>query len=230
MNVSTLIFDADDTLWDEQIVLQSFENRIASILTGHGEDASAFRERFERAEEENIPIIGYGFPSYTYSLVEAVMTEKGYMAAKRDILEEFKILYDAYAHHSPKVFEGVSETLAALSDRGYSLHVLSRGIPSEQKHKLELSGLRDQFQTVTIVQSKIASTYSTLCEGLGIPQNAALMVGNSMRSDILPAREAGCQAVWIPSATEWSHDRSLDTANIDFVKISKFPELLQVLS
>lgn len=224
-----LIFDADDTLWDEQATLQAFEQAIDETVARIVGPQAGFVGRFLEAEERNIPHIGYGFASYTYSLAETLATYPQYPHLREEALAAFRRLYDRLANEPPPLFPDVPETLEALRRRGHRLFVLTRGIPSEQKHKLDLSGLRPLFEDVRVVQSKDAAAFAAICAAHGLDAPRTWMIGNSLRSDIRPALEAGLRAIWIPAATPWQHDAHAQSPPMGTLKIERFADLLSVL-
>lgn len=230
MTLDPLIFDADDTLWDEQATLQSFEQTIDAISSRIIGPQAGFIARFLQAEERNIPHIGYGFASYTYSLAETLATYPEYPHLRADVLAAYRELYDRLANEPPPRFSGVAETLQELRRRGHRMFVLTRGISSEQKHKLDLSGLRSFFDDVRIVQRKDAAAFRSLGSDHGLDLARTTMIGNSLRSDILPALEAGLHAIWIPAATPWQHDAVAESPPEGAMRLERFADLATALS
>lgn len=203
----TLVFDADDTLWDEQGALQRFEADIEHLLDDATGAQSFFRERFIATENENIPALGYGFSSYIYSVAEAVTAEPAWRAHKAPILERVATLVAAMQAAGPELIDGVRPTLEQLRDGKYRLVLLTRGVEIEQRYKLDRSGLSPFFADVRVVGRKDVDTYRAAARDLGDPTGAALcMIGNSMRSDVGPALAAGWSAIHVPAPTEWAHD------------------------
>ncbi|WP_349369819.1 HAD family hydrolase [Salinarimonas sp.] len=230
MAADPLIFDADDTLWDEQATLQAFEREIAAIVTRIAGPQSDFIARFLEAEERNIPHIGYGFASYTYSLAETLSAFPEYPHLREDVLGAYRGLYDRLANEPPPLFPGVQETLGELHRRGHRLFVLTRGIPGEQKHKLDLSGLASFFEDVRIVQRKDARAFYGLCHDHGLDPARTTMIGNSLRSDIHPALKAGLSAIWIPAETPWQHDAAAEPPPAGAQRITRFADLVKALA
>ncbi|GGK31707.1 HAD family hydrolase [Salinarimonas ramus] len=225
-----LIFDADDTLWDEQRTLQAFEREIDAIVTRIAGPDVAFIARFLEAEERNIPHIGYGFASYTYSLAETLATFPDYPSLREEVLSAYRGLYDRLANEPPPLLPGVRETLEELRRRGHRMFVLTRGIPAEQKHKMELSGLEHVFEAVRIVQRKDVDAYRGLCRDHGLDRVKTTMIGNSLRSDVLPALHAGLAAVWIPADTPWQHDAASEPLPNGARRVARFSDLAALLA
>jgi putative hydrolase of the HAD superfamily len=205
----TLVFDADDTLWDEQGVLQRFEAEVEAVLDRLTGGATGFRERFMALEKANIPVLGYGFSSYIYSVSEALAANRSWYAHRFEVMRLVAEFTRRMQAAGPPVIEGVRPTLQDLAERDYRLVVLTRGMDNEQRGKLSRSGLADFFSDIRVVGSKDTAVYRQTALELGDPAGATLcMIGNSMRSDVLPAIAAGWRAIHVPAPTEWEHDRS----------------------
>ena len=226
----TLVFDADDTLWDEQGVLQGFEADIEALLDRLCGRPSRFREHFVATEHENIPALGYGFASYIYSVGEAVTARPAWRRHKAAVLERVAELIEAMQTAGPRVIDGVVPTLRALAGRRYRLVLLTRGIDHEQRHKLVRSGLSPFFSEIRVVGRKDVETYRDTARALGDPAGQGLcMIGNSMRSDVGPALEAGWRAIYVPAPTEWAHDRAEAVAAARFRRAREFSEVAELV-
>lgn len=226
----TLVFDADDTLWDEQGVLQAFEADIEALLDDLCDEPSHFRERFIATEHANIPALGYGFASYIYSVGEAVSCEPSWRAHKASVLARVAELIADVQTAGPRVIDGVVPTLEALSDRRYRMVLLTRGIDHEQRHKLAQSGLSAFFSEIRVVGRKDVETYRVTAEELGDPAAMRLcMIGNSMRSDVGPALEAGWRAIHVPPPTEWAHDMADGTELARFKRANGFRDVAELV-
>src|SRR5690606_16083405 len=227
----TLVFDADDTLWDEQARLQGFEADIEALLDGLCGRPSRFRERFIATEHENIPALGYGFASYIYSVGEAVATRPAWRRHKAEVLSRVARLIEAVQTSPPPLIAGVAPTLEALAaNRRYRMVLLTRGIDHEQRHKLARSGLSPYFSEIRVVGRKDVETYRDTARSLGDPAGRALcMIGNSMRSDVGPALEAGWRAIHVPPPTEWAHDRAEAAEAPRFRRAQGFTEVAELV-
>ena len=226
----TLVFDADDTLWDEQGVLQQFEADVEIALDRLTGNATGFRERFITIENANIPTLGYGFSSYVYSVAETLAAEPEWYRHKGDVLALVADLIDGMQMAGPRVIEGVRPTLAALAARDYRLVVLTRGIDHEQRGKLTRSGLGEFFSEIRVVGRKDAETYRRTAYELGDPAGAALcMIGNSMRSDVVPAVAAGWRAIHVPAPTEWAHDADEAAPADKYARVTHFGQVADLV-
>lgn len=226
----TLVFDADDTLWDEQRTLQGFEADIEALLDRLCGHPSHFREHFIATEHENIPSLGYGFASYVFSVGEAVSSRPAWRQHKPAILARVAELIAAVQTAPPSIIDGVVPTLEALASRRYRMVLLTRGIDHEQRHKLLRSGLAAFFSEIHVVSRKDVDTYRDTARSLGDPAGRALcMIGNSMRSDVGPALEAGWYAIHVPAPTEWAHDRAEDMEFARFRRAHEFSEVAELV-
>lgn len=226
----TLVFDADDTLWDEQGVLQRFEADIERLLDALTGRPSRFRERFAATEGENIPSLGYGFSSYVYSVAEAVSADPGWRPHKAPVLERVAALIADMQSAAPQPIEGVRPTLERLRARDYRLVVLTRGVEFEQRLKLNRSGLAPFFSEVRVVGLKDVGTYRSTARELGDPGGSALcMIGNSMRADVGPALEAGWSAIHVPAPVGWGHDAGPDTCTGRFRRARTFTDIAELV-
>lgn len=226
----TLVFDADDTLWDEQGVLQRFETAVEMTLDRLTGAPSNFRERFIATEHANIPALGYGFASYIFSVGEALSAEPAWRPHRAVIMTEVAALIEAVQIGCPPVIEGVRPTLAALAERDFRLVLLTRGVEFEQRQKLDRSGLGAFFSEIRVVGRKDVATYHAAAAALGDPAGAALcMIGNSMRSDVGPALEAGWRAIHVPAPTDWAHDAAADVVSTRFRRAEDFTQVTELV-
>jgi putative hydrolase of the HAD superfamily len=127
--------------------------------------------------------------------------------ARREIIHQIKVLVDELERVPPRILDGVPDTLAYLAGR-HRLLLLTKGEPAEQAGKVERSGLQQFFEAIEIVLEKDVTTYRQLVDRHKIVKSGAWMVGNSPRSDINPALEAGLNAVFIPHAMTWELEKS----------------------
>lgn len=226
----TLVFDADDTLWDEQALLQGFEADIEALLDRLCGCPSHFRERFIATEHENIPSLGYGFASYIYSVGEAVTVRPAWRRHKAAVLARVAELIEAVQTERPRVIDGVVPTLELLANRRYRMVLLTRGIDHEQRHKLARSGLSPFFSEIRVVGRKDVDTYRAAAQALGDPAGRALcMIGNSMRSDVGPALAAGWRAIHVPAPAEWVHDAGEGIEAARFRRVDGFTEVAELV-
>jgi putative hydrolase of the HAD superfamily len=198
-----IAFDADDTLWHNETIFQATETQFAALLAGyHAEEW--VRERLFATEMRNLAHFGYGIKGFTLSMIESAIELSGGRITGSEIQQ---IL--AWGHQmlaAPvELLDGVRETIEALAPH-HRLMLLTKGDLFDQESKLARSGLGDLFTAVEIVSDKNATTYARIIARNGVDPKRFLMVGNSLKSDILPALDAGAHAVHVPYATTWAHE------------------------
>ena len=201
----TLLIDADDTLWENNIF---FENTIDGFITqlehlGYTRDY--IRHILNETERRNIRQHGYGVRSFRRSLEETYMKLAG-NSAKREIVQAIERMAATLEATPPQILDGVPETLAYLAKHN-RLILLTKGEPAEQAAKVERSGLQPYFEEIEIVLEKSNDIYERMIEQFKIVKTHGWMVGNSPRSDINPAMQAGLNAVFIPHSATWELEK-----------------------
>ena len=200
-----ICLDADDTLWGHERYFQDAARRYHALLAGFIEPAQS-EARLNEAEGRNLHIYGYGVKGFTLSMLETALEIAGDALPAGSVREILAIGRDLMRHPVTPL-AGVAETLPVLRQRG-RLVLVTKGDLFHQESKLAASGLGDHFEGVEIVSEKTAPVYARIFARYGAAPERALMVGNSLRSDILPALEAGAYAVHIPHEFEWAHERA----------------------
>ena len=204
-NITVIAFDADDTLWDNEPFFRNAEHKLCEMLSPYGTEEE-LSDRIFGVEMANMPDYGYGAIAFTMSLIEsAIKISDGKITAKEigEIIEMGRQLLRLDA----KPLDGVAETLRTLKESGkYRLVVFTKGELLTQENKLKRSGLRSFFEKVFIVSDKKEANYQALCNDLRIEPVELLMVGNSLKSDILPALNIGASAIYIPYEIMWQHE------------------------
>jgi putative hydrolase of the HAD superfamily len=202
----TLLIDADDTLWENNIYFERAIAKFISFLDHREHSPDAVRLILNDVERESIVKHGYGLHSFTHSLVETF--EKLSVDAITPALHE-RICSFAHqiADHPIEILSGVPETLQYLGER-HDLIMMTKGNFAEQSGKVERSGLKEYFVAVEIVAEKDESTYRSAISKYALPADTTWMVGNSPKSDINPALAAGLHAVFVPHGNTWilEHD------------------------
>lgn len=197
----TLLIDADDTLWENNVY---FERAIASFISflNHRDYSSKqIREVLNDVERECIVTHGYGLHSFAHSLVRTFER-----LAVDPITPELHETINGFAHaiagHPIEFLPCVPETLAYLGER-HHLILVTKGAFAEQSGKVERSGLKDYFSAIEIVAEKNVSVYTSIAAKYALPADTTWMIGNSPRSDVNPALAAGLNAVFIPHGDTW---------------------------
>jgi len=200
-SLTTIAFDADDTLWHNERFFQDSQQRFMTLLEPFA-DAERIETELLDAERRNIGFYGFGIKGFTLSMLETATTLCGDNlppAIVREILALGKEMLD----HPVELLPGVVETLQALGDR-YTLLVVTKGDLFDQERKLVQSGLADHFDHVEIVSDKTPEVYRRVFDRHGQGPARGMMIGNSLKSDVLPALEAGCWAVHVPHDLTWA--------------------------
>jgi putative hydrolase of the HAD superfamily len=221
--IDLICLDADDTLWGHEGYFKEAARRYHALLAPFAASADT-QARMDAAEERNLHIYGYGVKGFTLSLMETALEIAGDdlpAAAVRQILEIGRDLM----RHPIELLPGVRETLPRLATHT-NVVLVTKGDLFHQESKLAASGLGEQFVGVEIVSEKAAETYTKIFARYGVSAESAVMVGNSLRSDIWPALKAGAWAVYIPSEHEWARERAeTPEAERRFARLASFAEL-----
>lgn len=225
--ITTIGFDADDTLWHNERHFKLTESRFAELLADFA-DADHLGERLLEAEKRNLHHYGYGIKGFTLSMIEtAIEVTEG--NAPSSVISEILAAGRDLLRHPVETFPGVAETLKALKPH-YRLVVITKGDLFDQERKLAASGIDHLFDAVEIVSEKKTETYQRIFSSHGDGPERAMMVGNSLRSDILPALEAGAWATFIPHEHAWALEHADEpTENDRFAKIGKIDEVQPLL-
>ncbi|TQM35828.1 HAD family hydrolase [Pseudonocardia cypriaca] len=222
----TLVFDADDTLWENNVLFERVIDAYLDWLAHPTLDRAATRAVLDEVERANVVVHGYGTASFLRSLHDCFerLSERPAGPAEAREIEE---LAAALVSHEVELVPGVAETLTELGGR-HDLMMLTKGDPAEQQRKIDASGLAHHFASVHIVAEKHAGAYRSLVAEQGLVPDATWMIGNSPRSDILPARAAGLNAVFIPNQHTWvlEHDE-LDPTDEGVLHLEHFRALTE---
>lgn len=217
--------DADDTLWQNEEFFRLTQDRFAALLEPYIE-SSALHARLLTAERKNIGHYGYGIKGFMLSMIEtAIDVSKSTVPSSviREILELGQDMLDHPIHLLP----GVADTLPMIAEH-YQLILITKGDLLHQEQKIARSGLGDYFADVHIVSEKSAETYMSIFERYA---SQSVMIGNSMKSDIVPAIEAGASAIHIPARYEWDLERADDPEQSDrFYRVQSFCDVAQILT
>ncbi len=222
--IDTIAFDADDTLWHNENLYSMTQERFKRLLAPF-QDVATIDQRLYATEIRNLAFFGYGIKGFTLSMIEtAIEITEGRIGASeiRQIIDYARDMLRAPVELLP----GVCETIASLSE-SYRLMMITKGDLFDQESKIARSGIADYFQHVEIVSEKTPDAYAAVLGRYGIEPGRFLMVGNSLKSDILPVVEIGGNAVYIPYHLTWEHERVTDeSAGVGrYVTLSHIGEL-----
>ncbi len=222
--ITNIAFDADDTLWHNERIFLSTREKYKALLAKY-HDIEWIDQRLDETESRNIQHFGYGIKGFTLSMIETACELSEGRINGLETLQIINFAREMLA--SPiEILEGVRETIHDLSKQ-YRLMLITKGDLFDQESKLARSGLGDYFKVVEIVSEKRASTYQDILSKHQINPIEFVMIGNSIRSDILPVIEIGSQAIHIPYETEWFRDRvsEEELTTKDFVSLEKISDV-----
>ena len=198
--LTTIGFDADDTLWQNEQFFRMSEARFAELLADHAEPAH-LQERLLEAEKKNLGHYGFGIKGFTLSMIEtAIEVTEGRVPAPTigAILDVGREML----RHPVETLPHVRETLERLAG-DYRLVMITKGDLFDQERKLAQSGLGELFDAIEIVSDKNSDTYRRVFARHGDGPEASMMIGNSLKSDVVPALEAGSWGVYVPHDLTW---------------------------
>jgi putative hydrolase of the HAD superfamily len=219
-----LIVDADDTLWENNIYFERAFNDFCEFLAHSKLTPDQVRAVLDEIETVNSKAHGYGTANFARNLTQCYhkLAEREVMAEDLSRIMSFT---EQILHHPIEIIEGVEETLEYLAGR-HSLTLFTKGDAEEQKLKLDRSGLAIYFGHTAIVKEKDARSYAALIRERALDRADTWMIGNSPKSDINPALEAGIHAVFVPHERTWTLEREeLREGPGRLLKIARFREL-----
>lgn len=225
--VTTIGFDADDTLWHNERFFKASERRLCELLADRA-GPDAVMTCLLAVERRNVGIYGFGIKGFTLSMIETAL-EVGEGATPPTVIAEIVALGRRMLELPVEILPGVRETLDALAGR-YRLLLITKGDLQDQERKLGGSGLAGMFAAVEIVSDKSAGTYADAFSRHGDGAERGLMVGNSLRSDILPALEAGAFAVHVPHDLNWDYETNVAAHDPDHPRLYVVREIRDVVA
>ncbi len=227
MNLKVIAFDADDTLFVNEPYFQETEQKFCVLMSDYLSHQGLSQELF-RVEIQNLELYGYGIKGYILSMIEAAMRISN-KTISIEIIEKI-IQYGKELLQKPiELLDGVEETLAQLNGK-YKLVVATKGDLLDQRRKLHNSGLGHYFHHIEVMSDKKEKDYHDLLKRLEIQPDEFFMIGNSLKSDVLPVLEIGGYAVHIPFHTTWEHEKvNHKVEHPNFKTLEKITEVLPLL-
>ncbi|GGB74206.1 haloacid dehalogenase [Flavobacterium suaedae] len=227
MNIKVVAFDADDTLFINEPYFEETEKKFCGIMEAYLSHQSLSQELF-KTQINNLPLYGYGIKGYVLSMIEtAVKVSNGTVSVKT--IERITDLGKELIQKPIVLIDGVEETLKELHGK-YKLVVATKGDLKDQHRKLHNSGLGHYFHHIEVMSDKKEIDYLKLLKRLEVKPEEFYMIGNSLRSDVLPVLEIGGYACHVPFHTTWAHemiDHNVEHDN--FKEINTIKEVLPVL-
>jgi putative hydrolase of the HAD superfamily len=198
-------FDADDTLWHNENIFERVQARFYELLARH-HDAATVKRALDATERRNLELYGYGIKGFMLSSIETAIDLTDGKFSPEEVRELLALGREMLAH-PVELMDGAAEVLDALAP-DYSLLLITKGDLRDQERKLAKSGLAGRFRAIEIVSEKDTGTYGRILERHGIKPARFLMVGNSIKSDILPVLELGGAGVHVPYRIIWTLDKA----------------------
>ncbi|MGB0982075.1 MAG: HAD family hydrolase [Winogradskyella sp.] len=224
-NIKVIGFDADDTLWVNETYFRAAEAEFGVLLSNFETPNKIDQELF-KMEIKNLPIYGYGVKGFILSMVEMAL-ELSNKTVSNDVIEAILTIGKTMINKPIELLDGVEDVLKALS-KNYKLIVATKGDLLDQERKLEKSGLIHYFHHIEVLSEKHSTDYSKLLNRLDIKPSEFLMVGNSLKSDVLPLVQIGAKAIHVPFHTTWLHESVTKEQinNIDYKTVKNLKAIL----
>lgn len=224
-NIKVIGFDADDTLWVNEPFYREIEAKYCELLSGFHTEEYVNNALFS-TEMNNLSLYGYGAKGFVLSLIETALkiTEN---KIPQELIYKILDLGKELLNKPIELLDGVEEVLKFLRTKKYKLIVATKGDLLDQERKLKKSKLNKYFHHIEVMSDKTGQNYSSLLNHLDIKPGEFVMIGNSLRSDILPVLEIGAHAIHIPFHTTWIHETISDDRieSNDFIKCNSLKEL-----
>ncbi len=224
--IKVIAFDADDTLWVNEVYFREAENKFASLLSVY-ETENKIHQELLKKEIANIPIYGYGVKGFMLSMIECAL-ELSNNNLNPDITKKIIDIGKEMLEKPIDILDGVVTTLETLKGK-YKLIVATKGDLLDQEKKLEKSGLIKYFHHIEVMSEKKENDYSKLLGHLDIAPKEFLMIGNSLKSDVIPLLNLGANAIHIPFHTTWEYEKTSSSKDYNYPTLSKITELINLL-
>lgn len=228
MAIKVIAFDADDTLWINEPYFQETEHKFCALMEDFLPQHTAARELLQ-TEIKNLSLYGYGIKGFTLSMIETALTVSN-KTIHVDAVEKIMALGKELLQKPIELLEGIEDVLLNLKER-YRLVVATKGDLLDQERKLKASGLEHHFHHIEIMSEKGEADYRKLIKHLDIKPDEFLMVGNSLKSDVMPVLAIGGHAYHVPYHVTWAHEQVEHTIeHSNFKQLVKINEVLQHLA
>ncbi len=226
--IKVIGFDADDTLWVNETYFRETEEQFADLLEGFETKNKIDQELFKK-EMDNLELYGYGIKGFMLSMIESAL-ELSNNEVSQATIQEILNLGKRMIAHPVELLDGVKEVLKELGDK-YRLIVLTKGDLLDQERKLKRSSLSKYFHHVEVLSDKKELNYKNLLDHLEIEVDEFLMIGNSLKSDVLPIINIGAKAIHVPFHTTWQHEQvSIEEQDYSYLKINSLKDILNYLN
>lgn len=228
-NIKVIGFDADDTLWVNETYFREAEMEFGKLLSEYETLNKIDQELFKR-EIQNLPLYGYGVKAFILSMVEMALEISNYNVSQKAI-EAILEIGKNMINKPVELLDGVEDVLKELSKK-YRLILATKGDLLDQERKLEKSGLSNYFHHIEVLSDKQEHNYSKLLKHLDINPSEFLMIGNSLKSDVLPLVNIKANAIHVPFHTTWAHEHvsEKETNGKAYKTLSSLKGVLKLLS
>ncbi len=227
-DIKVIGFDADDTLWVNETYFREAEETFGKLLSDYETPNKIDQELF-KMEMANLPVYGYGVKAFVLSMVESALELSNYNVPHKTI-EAILDIGKNMLKKPVELLDGVEEVLEVFSKK-YRLILATKGDLLDQERKLEKSGLTGYFHHIEVLSDKQESNYSKLLNHLDIKPSEFLMIGNSLKSDVLPLVNIGAHAIHVPFHTTWAHEQvtEKDTNGKTYKTLSSLRDIIKLL-
>ena len=226
-NIRVIGFDADDTLWVNETYFREAEEQFSQLLEQY-ETKNKIDQELVQMEMKNLDLYGYGIKGFMLSMIESAL-ELSDRHVSQATIGRILDLGKAMITRPVELLPGVEELLKKLETK-YRLIVLTKGDLLDQERKLDKSGLSRYFHHVEVLSDKKEENYQNLLDHLEIPVSEFLMIGNSLKSDVLPILNIGAHAVHVPFHTTWAHEEiPIDQIANNHLTLGKISDILKYL-
>lgn len=223
--IKVIAFDADDTLWVNETYFREAEIQFAELLSKYETKNKIDQELF-KTEIKNLAIYGYGIKGFVLSMIECALELSNYKIPQKT-LEKIVNIGKEMLEKPIVLLDGIEEVLDKLQGK-FKLIVATKGDLLDQERKLEKSNLLKYFHHIEVMSDKKEKDYLKLISHLDIEANQFLMIGNSLKSDVLPLLEIGASAIHVPFHTTWVHEEvsEKEASVADYVTLTNIKEVL----
>lgn len=225
-NIKVIAFDADDTLWVNETYFREAEHKFAKLLAAYETENKIDQELFKK-EINNLQFYGYGVKGFVLSMIECALELSNYNINQKSI-ETILNIGKEMLEKPIDLLDGVEDVLKTLQQK-YKLIVATKGDLLDQERKLEKSNLLTYFHHIEVMSDKKEKDYKKLIKHLDIKPSELLMIGNSLKSDVLPLIKIGASAIHVPFHTTWVHEEvsKEEQLNVEYKTVLNIKEVLQ---
>jgi putative hydrolase of the HAD superfamily len=228
MDIKVIAFDADDTLWVNEPYFKEIEEKFCDLLEDYLPRHTLVKELF-KTEIDNLALYGYGVKGFMLSMIETALRVTS-NTLSLEVIEKAIGFGKELLQKPIELLDGVEEVLKTLKGK-YRLVVATKGDLLDQERKLKKSGLEHYFHHIEIMSDKQEADYQKLIKHLDIKPSQFLMLGNSLKSDILPVLAIGGHGIHIPYHTTWAHETVEHNVEHDnFRHVIQMKEILEILN